>query len=137
MFDSLVIEQKFLSASRPRRAAEPRSHDGLSESRTLHYCSIGIAISAFSLAPEYKLVTGKDPFARSHIEQIAALVCDFLFARSTKSCPWRSSVFRLTSFTVLLLPIGRQLASFRRKKGIPGRFQSRAFSLNGSELHIG
>jgi TetR/AcrR family transcriptional regulator len=47
----------------------------------LHYCAIGIATSAFSLAPEYKLVTGKDPFARSHIEQIADLVCDFLFAR--------------------------------------------------------
>jgi TetR/AcrR family transcriptional regulator len=50
----------------------------------LHYCAIGIATSAFSLAPEYKLVTGKDPFARSHIEQIADLVCDFLFARPEK-----------------------------------------------------
>jgi TetR/AcrR family transcriptional regulator len=50
----------------------------------LHYCAIGIATSAFSLAPEYKLVTGNDPFDRSHIEQIADLVCDFLFARSAK-----------------------------------------------------
>ena len=33
----------------------------------LHYCAIGIATAAFSLAPEYKLVTGKDPFARSHV----------------------------------------------------------------------
>ena len=50
----------------------------------LHYCAIGIATSAFSLAPEYKIVTGKDPFARSHVEQIADLVCDFLFARPEK-----------------------------------------------------
>ena len=48
----------------------------------LHYCAIGIATAAFSLAPEYKLVTGNDPFTRSHIEQIADLVCDFLFIRS-------------------------------------------------------
>jgi len=48
----------------------------------LHYCAIGIATAAFSLAPEYKLVTGKDPFTRSHIEQIADLVCEFLFIRS-------------------------------------------------------
>ena len=48
----------------------------------LHYCAIGIATAAFSLAPEYKLVTGKDPFTRSHVEQIADLVCEFLFIRS-------------------------------------------------------
>jgi len=48
----------------------------------LHYCAIGIATAAFSLAPEYQLVTGKDPFTRSHIEQIADLVCEFLFIRS-------------------------------------------------------
>jgi len=47
----------------------------------LHYCAIGAATAAFSLAPEYKLVTGKDPFTRSHVEQIADLVCDFLFVR--------------------------------------------------------
>jgi TetR/AcrR family transcriptional regulator len=45
----------------------------------LHYCAIGIATAAFSLAPEYKIVTGNDPFIRSHVEQIADLVCDFLF----------------------------------------------------------
>ena len=28
----------------------------------LHYCAIGVATAAFSLAPEYKLVTGNDPF---------------------------------------------------------------------------
>jgi TetR/AcrR family transcriptional regulator len=50
----------------------------------LHYCAIGIATAAFSLAPEYKLVTGHDPFTRSHVEQIADLVCDFLFVRSAK-----------------------------------------------------
>jgi TetR/AcrR family transcriptional regulator len=50
----------------------------------LHYCAIGIATAAFSLAPEYKLVTGNDPFTRSHIEQIADLVCEFLFIRSRK-----------------------------------------------------
>jgi TetR/AcrR family transcriptional regulator len=48
----------------------------------LHYCAIGIATAAFSLAPEYKLVTGNDPFVRSHVEQIADLVCDFLFTGS-------------------------------------------------------
>jgi TetR/AcrR family transcriptional regulator len=50
----------------------------------LHYCTIGIATAAFSLAPEYKLVTGHDPFTRPHVEQIADLVCDFLFMRSAK-----------------------------------------------------
>ena len=50
----------------------------------LHYCTIGIATAAFSLAPEYKRVTGHDPFTRSHVEQIADLVCDFLFVRSGK-----------------------------------------------------
>ena len=50
----------------------------------LHYCAIAIATAAFSLAPEYKLVTGHDPFTRSHVEQIADLVCDFLFVRSGK-----------------------------------------------------
>jgi TetR/AcrR family transcriptional regulator len=50
----------------------------------LHYCAIGIATAAFSLAPEYELVTGNDPFTRSHVEQIADLVCDFLFVRSAK-----------------------------------------------------
>jgi TetR/AcrR family transcriptional regulator len=51
----------------------------------LHYCAIGVATAAFSLAPEYKLVTGKDPFTRAHVEQIADLVCDFLFVRSGKA----------------------------------------------------
>ena len=46
--------------------------------------TVGIATAAFSLAPEYKLVTENDPFTRSHIEQIADLVCDFLFIRSGK-----------------------------------------------------
>jgi TetR/AcrR family transcriptional regulator len=50
----------------------------------LHYCAIGIATAAFSLAPEYKLVTGNDPFIRAHVEEIADLVCDFLFIRSGK-----------------------------------------------------
>jgi TetR/AcrR family transcriptional regulator len=50
----------------------------------LHYCAIGAATAAFSLAPEYRLVTGKDPFTRSHVEQIADLVCDFLFVRPGK-----------------------------------------------------
>jgi TetR/AcrR family transcriptional regulator len=50
----------------------------------LHYCAIGIATAAFSLAPEYKLVTGSDPFTHSHIEQTADLVCEFLFVRPAK-----------------------------------------------------
>ena len=50
----------------------------------LHYCTIGIATAAFSLAPEYKLVTGREPFTRPHVEQIADLVCDFLFVRPGK-----------------------------------------------------
>jgi TetR/AcrR family transcriptional regulator len=50
----------------------------------LHYCAIGIATAAFSLGPEYKLVTGNDPFIHSHVEQIADLVCDFLFVRPGK-----------------------------------------------------
>src|ERR1700677_1424384 len=51
----------------------------------LHYCAIGIATAAFSLAPESELVTGNDPFTPSHVEQIADLVCDFLFVRSGKA----------------------------------------------------
>jgi len=50
----------------------------------LHYCAIGVATAAFSLAPEYQLVTGRDPFTRPHVEEIADLVCDFLFVRSGK-----------------------------------------------------
>jgi TetR/AcrR family transcriptional regulator len=50
----------------------------------LHYCAIGVATAAFSLAPEYQLVTGTDPFTRSHVEEIADLVCDFLFVRTGK-----------------------------------------------------
>ena len=68
----LIREAQALGVVRPGDAGQ------------LHYCAIGIATAAFSLAPEYKLVTGNDPFTRSHIEQIADLVCDFLFIRSGK-----------------------------------------------------
>jgi TetR/AcrR family transcriptional regulator len=50
----------------------------------LHYCAIGIATAAFSLSPEYRLVTGIDPFTGAHVNEIADLVCDFLFLRSGK-----------------------------------------------------
>jgi AcrR family transcriptional regulator len=66
----LIGEAQALGAVRPGDAGQ------------LHYCAIGIATAAFSLAPEYKLVTGNDPFIRAHVEQIADLVCDFLFIRS-------------------------------------------------------
>ena len=68
----LIREAQALGVVRPGDAGQ------------LHYCAIGIATAAFSLAPEYKLVTGNDPFTRSHIEQIADLLCDFLFIRSGK-----------------------------------------------------
>ena len=68
----LIGEAQALGAVRPGDAGQ------------LHYCAIGIATAAFSLAPEYKLVTGNDPFVRAHIEEIADLVCDFLFIRSGK-----------------------------------------------------
>jgi TetR/AcrR family transcriptional regulator len=68
----LIREAQALGVVRPGDAGQ------------LHYCAIGVATAAFSLAPEYKLVTGNDPFIRSHIEQIADLVCDFLFIRSGK-----------------------------------------------------
>ena len=68
----LIREAQVLGVVRPGDAGQ------------LHYCAIGIATAAFSLAPEYKLVTGNDPFTRSHIEEIADLVCDFLFIRSGK-----------------------------------------------------
>jgi TetR/AcrR family transcriptional regulator len=68
----LIGEAQALGAVRPGDAGQ------------LHYGAIGIATAAFSLAPEYKLVTGNDPFTRSHIEQIADMVCDFLFIRSGK-----------------------------------------------------
>ena len=68
----LIREAQALGVVRPGDAGQ------------LHYCAIGIATAAFSLAPEYKLVTGNDPFIRPHIEQIADLVCDFLFIRSGK-----------------------------------------------------
>jgi TetR/AcrR family transcriptional regulator len=66
----LIGEAQALGAVRPGDAGQ------------LHYCAIGIATAAFSLAPEYKLVTGNDPFIRAHVEEIADLVCDFLFIRS-------------------------------------------------------
>ena len=68
----LIREAQALGVVRPGDAGQ------------LHYCAIGIATATFSLAPEYKLVTGNDPFTRSHIEQIADLVCDFLFIPSGK-----------------------------------------------------
>jgi TetR/AcrR family transcriptional regulator len=68
----LIGEAQALGAVRPGDAGQ------------LHYCAIGIATAAFSLAPEYKLVTGNDPFIRAHVEEIADLVCDFLFIRSGK-----------------------------------------------------
>jgi TetR/AcrR family transcriptional regulator len=46
----------------------------------LHYAVIGIATAAFSVAPEFRLVTGKDPFAPQRVEEVADLVCDFLLA---------------------------------------------------------
>ena len=68
----LIREAQALGVVRPGDAGQ------------LHYCAIGVATAAFSLAPEYKLVTGNDPFIHAHIEQIADLVCDFLFIRSGK-----------------------------------------------------
>jgi hypothetical protein len=68
--------------------------------------AIGIATAAFSLAPEYKLVTGKDPFTRSHVDQIADLVCEFLFIRVRDAQPhlWVDSGFatgnRMTNLPV-------------------------------------
>ena len=81
----------------------------------LHYCAIGIATSAFSLAPEYKLVTGKDPFARSHIEQIADLVCDFLFARPEKEHQRRE----INKTSALVYALDRLLAAGSRITNLP------------------
>ena len=74
----LIGEAQMLGAVRPGDPGQ------------LHYCAIGVATAAFSLAPEYQLVTGNDPFTRTHIEQIADMVCDFLFLRPGKEQGTRS-----------------------------------------------
>jgi AcrR family transcriptional regulator len=68
----LIREGRALGIVRP---GDPGQH---------HYCTIGIATAAFSLAPEYKLVTGHAPLTHPHVEQIVDRVCDFLFVRSEK-----------------------------------------------------
>jgi AcrR family transcriptional regulator len=45
----------------------------------LYYANLGLITTAFSLAPEYQLMTQIDPFAIDHVEEIFALSCDFLF----------------------------------------------------------
>lgn len=48
----------------------------------LYYASLGLITAVFTLAPEYRFMTGLDPFADEHVEQVYALACDFLFQRS-------------------------------------------------------
>jgi TetR/AcrR family transcriptional regulator len=73
------VSQFFATSTKLIREAQALGVVRPGDPGQLHYCAIGIATAAFSLAPEYKLVTGRDPFARPHVEQIADLVCDFLF----------------------------------------------------------
>jgi len=44
----------------------------------LHYSVIGLVTTSFVFAPEYRLMTGVEPFAEEEIEKVANLVCDFL-----------------------------------------------------------
>jgi TetR/AcrR family transcriptional regulator len=69
---TLIREGQALGVVRPGNAGQ------------LHYAAIGVATAAFSLAPEYRLVTGDDPFTAKYVEEIADLVCDFLFVDSSK-----------------------------------------------------
>jgi TetR/AcrR family transcriptional regulator len=78
------VSQHFAISTKLIREAQALGIVRSGDPGQLHYCTIGIATAAFSLAPEYKLVTGHDPFTRPHIEQIADLVCDFLFVPSAK-----------------------------------------------------
>lgn len=45
----------------------------------LYYAIIGLAASTFSLAPEYKQLSGRDPFSPKEIEATAALVDRLIF----------------------------------------------------------
>ena len=78
------VSRHFAISTRLIREAQARGIVRPGDPGQLHYCAIGVATAAFSLAPEYKLVTGHDPFTRLHIQQIADLVCDFLFVRPPK-----------------------------------------------------
>ena len=78
------VSRHFAISTRLIREAQARGIVRPGDPGQLHYCAIGVATAAFSLAPEYKLVTGHDPFTRSHVEEIADLVCDFLFVRPAK-----------------------------------------------------
>ena len=79
------VSRFFAISTKLIREAQALGVVRLGDPGQLHYCAIGIATAAFSLAPEYKLVTGNDPFTRPHVEEIADLVCDFLFIRSGKA----------------------------------------------------
>jgi AcrR family transcriptional regulator len=50
----------------------------------LHYAMIGLVTTSFVFAPEYRLMTGIEPFAENEIEKTANLVCDFLMLPGSK-----------------------------------------------------
>ncbi|MFP3501253.1 TetR/AcrR family transcriptional regulator [Burkholderia sp. SIMBA_062] len=44
----------------------------------LHYATLGLITAAFSLAPEFRLLTQLEPFSEEHVERTYRLACDFL-----------------------------------------------------------
>ena len=50
----------------------------------LYYAIIGLAASTFTLAPEFKLLSGRDPFRRKEIDMTADLVEKLIFGTADK-----------------------------------------------------
>jgi TetR/AcrR family transcriptional regulator len=78
------VSRHFEISARLIREAQAAGAVRPGDAGQLHYAAIGVATASFSLAPEYRLVTGNDPFTPEHIEQVADLVCDFLFVARQK-----------------------------------------------------
>ena len=49
----------------------------------LYYAIVGLAASSFTLAPEYKRLSGRDPFSAEEVEATAALVERLIFGPGT------------------------------------------------------
>lgn len=44
----------------------------------LHYALIGLVTSSFAMAPEFRALTGRDPFEASEVETVIAMACEFI-----------------------------------------------------------
>lgn len=66
LFTGLIAQVQSLGPARP-------GHPG-----QLYYAMIGVVTTSFVFAPEYRLMTGLEPFTPDHIEEIVGLASDFL-----------------------------------------------------------